>query len=222
MRYTIALLLLLTTLVWARPRDFSVVDAHALAATAEDESSLKNLATYLRQRRPETIWNPQVRFETRNLQGDEETAREIYRWITDRVRHDERAMAIKMTLRSGEHVLKRRYGVCHDFSSLFRDLARAAGLKAEYVVGTCWVEGRSENHAWNAVCIGGNWRLIDCTWGRRRDGSFEPKWFSITPEQFTETHFPLEEIHRGRDFLDFMKTMNPAHLNTLRRRMQPG
>jgi hypothetical protein len=90
MRYTIALLLLLTTLVWARPRDFSVVDAHALAATAEDESSLKNLATYLRQRRPETIWNPQVRFETRNLQGDEETAREIYRWITDRVRHDER------------------------------------------------------------------------------------------------------------------------------------
>jgi hypothetical protein len=85
---------------------------------------------------------------------------------------------------------------------LFRLLCQYAGIEAEIIHG--FARGRrsgllfSSNHTWNAVKIGGQWKLIDVTWGsgymtfngrvfvKQQDDS----WYMTSPEKFAEDHFP--------------------------------
>jgi transglutaminase/protease-like cytokinesis protein 3 len=226
MRSLFLLILSLTATAIAKPRDFSAVDRHALAATAKDEASIESLATYLKQNRPRAVWNPKVHFQTRNYLGDEDTAREIYRWIAEKITYDYKSLGLKTRKRhEASEILKRRFGVCHDYAILYEALAKAAGLEVEYVYGNVFVDGKPAEHAWNAVCIGGEWRMIDSCWAAKNgtwpqfQQEFSSKWFSMSPEQFVESHFPDEWQYGRKPFTHFMKNMDQNRLSQVRRRM---
>ncbi len=96
--------------------------------------------------------------------------------------------------------LRSQKGVCHGYAMLYKVLAGKLGLESEVVYGV----GKTApsdigkfpskgNHAWNAVKVGGQWKLLDVTWGA--DGitggaGYDDKYFFTSPQQFFLNHFP--------------------------------
>jgi len=167
------------------------IDEHALGVPGWAEESVKSLAAYLM-------------IPARN---DEEKARAIYRWITANIDYDaESYFSGSYKTRSGfKDVLNDKKAVCAGYSQLFESLCDAAGLESVRIDGhgkgygyTPFSDiGRTSDHAWNAVKIGGRWRLVDPTWGAGHidevEGfvrQFDDYYFLTPPEEFIYTHLP--------------------------------
>lgn len=167
-------------------------DQRALAATPEDEANLDRLAHYLCPR-SFTEW---------------QKARSVFRWVGRRVTYDVTGLRNgKLHDQSALTTLRTRIGVCEGYSHLFAELASRAGLQVTYVVGESKFNDSLgfrlppgvKGHGWNAVQLGGRWRLLDPTWaaGHLDKGRFvrewDDYWFCPPPEQFIYTHLPAEE-----------------------------
>ncbi len=173
---------------------FAKMDRHALATPKSAETSLRSLAKYL----------------IRPAKTDLEKARAIYRWITANVAYDADAYysgSYRNQSRRVEDVLRSRSAVCDGYSGVFERLGGLAGLEvakisgfakgAGYRLGQSFA-GEQPNHAWNAVKIGGRWRLLDSTWGAGHVSSdkkafvreFRDEYFLTPPEQFISAHYP--------------------------------
>jgi hypothetical protein len=169
---------------------YDAIDRHALSAPASVEHSVKRLADYL----------------VRPARNDEEKARAIFRWIAENITYDTRAYFTGgIRVSSPDQTLRTRTAVCEGFSGLFKNLGVAAGLEIETIQGFAKGYdssvgeriGDSQNHVWNAVKIGGEWRLMDATWGGgyvdERGAyvrSFNGYFFFTPPGKFIFTHFP--------------------------------
>ena len=177
----------------ALPRDpaaYAEIDRHSLAATTEAETNLESLAAYL----------------VKPARTDDEKARAIYRWITDRISYDvETFLAHKPHETRPDAILKSRKCVCDGYSNLFQRLCKEAGLEAKVVDGVAkgigFAEGsgsKQDNHAWNVVKLGGSWYLVDATWGAGRvngdkfQKAFASWFFLSPPDAFIFTHYPRE------------------------------
>jgi hypothetical protein len=124
---------------------------------------------------------------THNSKTDLERVTAIFRWITDNIAYNERALhsapwnylytepedsgSLKnLDQRVAEEVLKRRTGTCDGYARLFKTLCYYAGIRSELVTGYAGKEGavvRNNfgcNHTWNAVFIDSTWKLLDATW----------------------------------------------------------
>jgi len=171
---------------------YECIDAHALQAPEDAESSLDRLAAYL----------------TAPCKNDREKARVIYRWITDRITYDVQGYSTgSYGNLASEDVLRQRSSICEGYVGLFQALAERSGIKSTevqgYAKGFNYVAGSSlseVNHAWNAVRINGSWCLIDPTWGSgslgedgRFNKRFDPHYFMTPPEEFIYDHLPDEE-----------------------------
>lgn len=116
---------------------------------------------------------------TNRLQTEEEKARVIYAWIVYHIEYDDyKANVIidgttreKNRLYKVENdIYKTRTGVCADIAELYVRMATMAGLKSVYIGGYAGNNLTKRNleehrHAWNAVKIKGEWKLLDATWG---------------------------------------------------------
>ena len=173
--------------------DYRAVDQHALNAPATAASSFKTLARWL----------------TEPFHSDEEKTRAIFRWITQNISYDVDAFFLGRYMSGrAEDALKNKRGVCEGYSGLFEQLARAAGIAAVKISGFAkgygyaagGTIGAIPNHAWNAVKINGEWKLLDCTWGagyigddRKFHREFNPHYFFTAPEEFVFDHLPEEQ-----------------------------
>lgn len=164
---------------------------------------------------------------TAPFQTETEKARAVYTWIArhirydcEKFRHPEQVQFsgttpedIKLQQEKWEagqirQTLRKKRGVCEDYSRLFKVMCDAAGLESVVIEG--W--GRSfyqpfrklskkTNHAWNAVKIGGQWRLVDVTWAagytdervKKFTAYFQSGYFLTPPDRFVEDHLPREE-----------------------------
>lgn len=173
-----------------RDYDYHKIDKHALKASRKDEQSVETLAAYL----------------TKKAENDREICRAIFRWMTEHISYDTDAFF------SGEYgdcsasgVLKARKSVCSGYATLFKKLGSLAGLEvvkiSGYAKGYSYKEGRkfkTTNHAWNAVKLNGEWRLLDVTWGaghlegKKYVKSFKESYFLTPPEHLIFNHFPKD------------------------------
>lgn len=60
-----------------------------------------------------------------------------------------------------EDTFASRKGICYDYAALFGAMCRSQGIPAKMVKG--YASGVQGYHAWNAVYVGGQWRVIDTT-----------------------------------------------------------
>jgi hypothetical protein len=60
-------------------------------------------------------------------------------------------------------VLDSRMGDCNEHAVLFAALARAAGIPCRIVAGVSYLRDAFYYHAWNEVCVGGQWISVDTT-----------------------------------------------------------
>lgn len=128
-------------------------------------------------------------------------AERIYNWIASNINYDIYMLrAPKGSSRdcSPGTVLQRRQSVCQGYATLYEAMAKRAGLKVEIVVGIGRSQdgGKAESHAWNAVMLDGEWKLLDCTWGagfvNGNDYHRSPSdyYFCAEPKEFLTSHFP--------------------------------
>jgi hypothetical protein len=192
------------------------VDQHALAAPAEIEKDPATLARWL----TEPFTTPQ------------EKLRAIYRWITEHIEYDVKAYhEDRSSTEDPKLVLTSHISACEGYSNLFEELALQAGIKNVRRINGFVKDARHQkgeafaksNHAWNAVLIDDQWRLIDSTWGAGYDAGdrymkrFEPMYFLANPENLRHSHFaqiPTQRFHSRTTSLDTFRDQ-PYIPNTL-------
>ena len=97
-----------------------------------------------------------------------------------------------------DEIWEEKKGVCHHFTLLYENMAKAAGLEVRFISGLGRNDlyrpaARGDLHAWNAVRIDGEWRLLDATWAMTRSDKgtfFNPEYFCPPAEEFAYTHLP--------------------------------
>ncbi|QYJ67681.1 transglutaminase domain-containing protein [Flavobacterium litorale] len=156
---------------------------------------------------------------------EDEKARAIFTWIALNIRYDlasvgkaqkrvgfsysseEERIAKQQKMKDdlANTTLHSKKGVCQGYSTLFMILAEKVGLEAVLISGTAKSHpshiGRFPDitdHAWNAVKINNEWKLVDVTWGagavigntQKFEFRFNDKYFLTDPEVFVLNHYP--------------------------------
>lgn len=164
----------------------------------------------------------------KDFKRDHEKARAIFTWIATNVKYDLAAYGVnerpigfsystqqekiekqkKLEYDLALKTLRSRRGVCQGYSTLYKILAEKTGLEAVIVTGTSKshpahigkMPGASD-HAWNAVKIDGQWKLLDVTFGAGAVSGNPPvfqfryndKYFFTDPKVFFLNHYPDDE-----------------------------
>lgn len=97
--------------------------------------------------------------------------------------------------------LRKKKGVCADYSRLFQKMCESAGLESVIIGGDSRRRKGGGSHAWNAVKIDGRWLLLDATWAagvidsddERFEWKFSPGFFDTPPALFILNHLPDDE-----------------------------
>lgn len=87
----------------------------------------------------------------------------IHDYLIDNIEYDQKYESLGCYTIYGALVDKKC--VCEGYSRAFKYLADMAGINNILMQGTATnTEGKTENHAWNAVHLKGSWYLLDVTW----------------------------------------------------------
>ena len=153
----------------------------------------------------------------------DERARALFTWMAHNIKYDtsptaagkrdtyisykteaeRRAKIAAVENELANRTLRFRKGVCNGYAMLYHKVAEKMGLESEVVHGTAKilpsdigkVPGKI-NHAWNAVKINGQWKLLDVTWGAGGIAAdkilnrFDDAYFFTHPDVFLLNHFP--------------------------------
>ncbi len=193
-----------------RERDYSRIDS--LVRKMKSPRSYQELASFLRK----------------HSSDDWEIARGAYVWIAENIRYDSAALfADSITIADAETVFRTRNSVCDGYARLFEAVCGEAGIEAPKIYG--YAKGltdlpprlrNSVNHAWNAVRLSGEWRLVDVTWGsgyvsgqQGYEKSFTSFWFDTDPGLFAKWHHPYEPawllLDRKATLSEFQAAQSP-------------
>lgn len=160
-----------------------------------------------------------------DFQRDDERARAIFTWIALNISYNTapgakgrkplkysysteaerlaKIAAIEADL--ANTTLRDKKAVCHGYAMLYALTARKMGLETEVIHGNAKIVPADigklptqSNHAWNAVKIDGQWKLIDVTWGsggitgksKNFGFKFDDNYFFTKPNAFFLNHFP--------------------------------
>lgn len=145
---------------------------------------------------------------------DNKTAilRALYAWMPSHINYDvvntfqpgyykDTADAINKTLQT-------RVAVCEGYASLYMDVARRAGIPAVLVSGYPLTNGRPDNasHAWVAVQLDNEWKMIDPTWGsgsvsnNKYTARLTWRHFLAEPHEYLKTHVPFDPLFQFSEY----------------------
>lgn len=102
-----------------------------------------------------------------------ERLRAIFAWMAFNVQYDVVSfLNNRVPPQSASNTLHSKLAVCSGYSLLFQELCDHSNVKSIEVNGACKGYGfdatsnkRESTHAWNAVFVDNEWRMIDSTWG---------------------------------------------------------
>ena len=162
----------------------------------------------------------------RDFKTDEEKARAAYTWIALNIEYDvatyysknksntytysyrnlkeKKAKEKKFRLKLAKKTIKNKKAVCHGYATLYKQVCELIGIQCELISGYAKTTDkdigkipRGNNHAWNAVKINNEWKLIDVTWGsgygnhgKKFIPDFSDAYFFTPPGRFFLKHFP--------------------------------
>ncbi len=174
---------------------FSKVDFHALKTSESEFNSIEELSYALS---PTDF-------------TEEQKVRSIYFWIAKNITYDDIGLEDNtLPSQKAEAIFQHKRGVCEGFSNLFIELCRYSGVEARFIAGYAVDDSFDRNqiltypnHAWNAVKINGEWKLLDVTWAclnrnQKVNSNANVDYFKykletnflIAPEKFIHTHLP--------------------------------
>ncbi|MFP9098319.1 transglutaminase domain-containing protein [Flavobacterium sp. RHBU_24] len=202
------LLLLLLCVGYAHAQDYTKVD-NTVKTYPTTYNSIDRLASRI----------------SADFSRDDEKARALFTWIALNIRYDTspgamgrkplkysysteaerlaKIAAIESDL--ANTTLKSKKGVCHGYAMLYAITARKLDLETEVIHGNAKILPKDigklptqSNHAWNAIKINGQWKLIDVTWGsggitgntNKFGFKFDDNYFFTSPDAFFLNHFP--------------------------------
>ncbi|HLO80550.1 MAG TPA: transglutaminase domain-containing protein [Chitinophagaceae bacterium] len=139
----------------------------------------------------------------------EEKVRFIFTWTALNLEYDCGIDAPgPAPVQSIENILKNRRSTCSGYSSLMNYALKKLGCESVTIRGVAktakrdlfWQDLPRANHAWNAVKINGEWKLLDATWasGEASENcdtvirSFSPFYFFPEPEMLALSHLPSD------------------------------
>lgn len=163
------------------------------------------------------------------IKSDEHKARAYYTWIAHNVVYDlseyyairspeleimfdskriNKSIANQKREKLVKRVFTNRKGLCLGLSSLFQELCLRSNIEAELIKGITKISVDDintgdylKNHAWNAVKINNQWKLIDVSFSSGYENSSTEKWekhfndfyFFTNPEKLIATHLPAQK-----------------------------
>jgi hypothetical protein len=139
-----------------------------------------------------------ARYINSNYKDDREKFDAIYSWVTSNIKYDTDSMFEINWNKGGEakitEALRRRKGVCENYTAIFNDVVNKCGLISFVVDGYTKQGGKIEKagHSWNAVDLKGQWLLCDPTWDK--DAGIYPNYYMVDPDQFIKTHMPFDPM----------------------------
>lgn len=132
----------------------------------------------------------------------------IHDWICDNIAYDT-DMYFSGALDEQDYVsvLKKRRGICAGYVNVMNEMCRLAGVESVGVYGYSKgfgysgniEQGQNPDHAWNAVKIGGSWRLVDATWDagyvdyKTFIKRYSLEWYFTPHKNWLYSHLPLED-----------------------------
>jgi len=123
-------------------------------------------------------------------------------WIAKNIKYNKKEIIKFGRNKSGKELLQNRKGICGCISNLFQLLCDDSSVKCYTITGRSYGNFISRyftyfhlKHAWNAVFINNEWRLVDATWNQHVNTKEfkkwrELKWVFMNPEEFSKTHYP--------------------------------
>jgi hypothetical protein len=140
-------------------------------------------------------------------------AHEIYSWITSNIKYDVKAFLKGSSANKSEiETLKRRKGICYDYSLLFMEMCNSVGIESYLVLGYSkgaeFYKGSGfyrADHCWNSIKVDSSWFLIDPTWGSG--------YLERIPTQFDKLKFYLFKIPFVKKKLRFVQAPTDKYFN---------
>lgn len=158
-----------------------------------------------------------VYFIRNTFDADSLRLRASFIWVTENISYDIEGFE-KEDPRSSilSYVVKNKKAVCGGYAGLLKFFCDALNIESEIVYGIARTGKKDinisrynlrSNHAWNAVKINNNWRLIDATWAAGTvDDTDEEKlkyykdykeiYYFTPPERMIFNHFPDQFKHQ--------------------------
>lgn len=115
----------------------------------------------------------------------------------------------QLELEKIDHSFLYRLGVCLDYSLILKELCNRFKIPSEIIIGLTKTDIRDhngeyhlKNHSWNAIQIGGEWKLVDPTWAAGQAGlnlsplfgHYADQFFFPEPEDFIKSHLPANPV----------------------------
>lgn len=142
--------------------------------------------------------------------NDFDTVRMAHDVVTEILTYDVKSyFAGKLPPQDYKSVMKSGKSVCSGYAAVFKEFCNRLEIPCIVVSGFAKGAGfnpenpdLSTNHAWNTVCVDGDWYLIDCTWdsgylnGTENVKEYKSDYLFVRPEQMIYSHYPEEKKYQ--------------------------
>ena len=151
-----------------------------------------------------------------NFTSDREKLNAIYGWVTANIHYDKDSMYnINWGKEKDEQVaatLRRKKGVCENYTTVFSDIAVKSGVPSFVVSGYTRELGsvKKTGHTWSAVMLENEWLLCDPTWDAGAGN--HNNYFLVPPDQFIESHMPFDPLWQLLPFPITQQEFSSRHL----------
>src|SRR5665213_2160553 len=158
----------------------------------------------------------------KDFDTDDKKVRAAYVWVISHIQYSKDSLH-RVILDADKDQLvtvtmRRRKGVCEDFSSVFNDICRKLNLRSFVIQGYSKQSGSVDkaSHAWCTVFTNDKWMLYDPTWDAGLVNSFsvpiKTNYYQVAPQAFIENHMPFDPMFQLSDHPITYKEFNSGNI----------
>lgn len=202
---------------------------HCLPAAAQSPVKYKEIDDFIKGDQLKVTSIADIRVFGRELKrlfpDDELKARAAFFWLTQHVSYDCEGLKSGNKTHEPADVLATGKAVCSGYASLFKLFCDELGVESVIIRGFSFnysdppvnADSLNTNHAWNAVKLKGQWKLVDPTWGSGKTNTgcteyfkeVDGKYFLADPKFMISRHWPedpkwqlLDHPYSAKQFAD--------------------